>query len=548
MSADKVPTNHDAMAQGASLYGSKQVRAADAALIASGTAGYELMCRAARGALRALQARWPVARDLLIICGAGNNGGDGYALARCALARGLSPRVLAVTPIERLRGDAARAAADCRAAGVPMFEAAQIGVGETLEQSLARELEYCDVIIDAMLGIGLAADVREPFVTVIARVNEMTSARHTSSRPVVALDVPSGLCADTGAVRGLAIRADLTVTFILQKVGLCMGEGPRQAGEVVLDDLGAPHDIVEGAAGRPLLRRLDAVSARQALPRRRHAAHKGEAGHVLVIAGGSGMSGAARLAGEAALRAGAGRVTVLAAPAAVISIAAGCAELMVRGIDSDKEIAALVAATDALAIGPGLGLSPWARALFATAIEAARAAGRPTVIDADALNLLAANFSAAGASESALDQPGRIELPDACVLTPHPGEAGRLLGIGADAVQADRLAALEALSARYGSTVVLKGAGSLVTADLPEHPPWLCTVGNPAMAAPGMGDVLTGVIGALLGQGLPPPAAARVGVWWHAMAGDVAAAGADRGLLASELTARLPTIVRGLLA
>lgn len=548
---DQGPTNHDAMlqgamVQGAALHRAAQVRAADAALIGSGVPGYELMCRAARGALRELQARWPVARELLIVCGAGNNGGDGYALARFALARGLSPRVIAVTPLERLRGDAARAAAECLQAGVPVL--ACVDRGDTLPEIFVREYARCDVLIDALLGIGLIDAVRGDAAVIIKLINATRSgaqrgAAYTARRPVVALDIPSGLCADTGREQGDAVRADLTVTFILHKMGLFLGQGPVCTGELVLDDLAANPQIVAHAAGLPALRTLEPSLMRRVLAPRARAAHKGEAGHVLVIGGGAGMPGAARLAGEAALRAGAGRVTVLCDASSAVPIAAGCAELMVRAIgpgaaevgdaDAHKEIAELVAAVDVLAIGPGLGQTLWSRRVFALAMAAAHAAARPTVIDADALNLLAE------------DSAGECwALPRDCVLTPHPGEAGRLLGITASAVQVDRQGALQALRERYPATIVLKGAGSLVSDQQADHPPWLCTAGNPAMAAPGMGDVLTGVVAALLGQGLAAAEAAQIGVLWHALAGDAAAAGVDRGLLAGEVSACLPIVIR----
>lgn len=529
------PDSRAAMMPGIPLYRSAQVRAADASIIAAGITGYELMCRAAGAALRALRARWPLARDLLVICGGGNNGGDGYVLARLALAAGLAPRVMALTAVERLRGDAARAAAECRAAGVPVL--GWSGSGHATAEIFAREQARCDVLIDALLGIGLADEVRGDAAAIIALIND---ARRRTRRPVVALDVPSGLCADTGRVRGLAVQADLTVTFILHKAGLLLDQGPVQTGEVVLEDLEADTRLVQETVGTPVLRVLPRSSLRERLGPRARAAHKGDAGHVLVIGGGEGMPGAARLAGEAALRAGAGRVTVLCDAASAMAIAAGRAELMVRAIDSIKEIPAWVTAADVLAIGPGLGQSDWAKNIFAAAIAAAGAARRPVVIDADALNLLAI---------------GQVDLPRDCVLTPHPGEAARLLGIEAATIQGDRLAALAALQQRYGATVVLKGAGSLITADSSGHPPWMCTAGNPAMAAPGMGDVLTGVIAALLGQGLSAADAARVGVLWHALAGDAAAQSfasrgvdsvrLDRGVLAGEVGAWLPRVFAG---
>jgi hydroxyethylthiazole kinase-like uncharacterized protein yjeF len=480
------------------LYGVEAVRALEASTFASGTAGYELMSRAAAAALRELRARWPVARDVLVLCGGGNNGGDGYVLARLARDVGLASRVLAAVPIDRLKGDAARAALECVEGGTPV---------ETLSTA---GLAGADVIVDALLGIGLQAEVRPELAEIIRVVNEM-------GVPVLSLDVPSGLCADSGEPRGLALRAAVTVTFITRKAGLWLGVGPDFAGDVVLASLG-----VQPTSVSPVLRLLTRSDLASALPPRARDAHKGRFGHVLVVGGGEGMSGAARLAGEAALRAGAGRVTAWVGPESAVAVAAGCPELMVRGVGAAATAADLLESIDVLAIGPGLGRDEWGRASFAHALAAARAREVPVVLDADALNLLA-------------EQP-ELTLPNRCVLTPHPGEAARLLGWSSAEVQRDRLRSIKELQRRYAATIVLKGAGSLVSDDIP----WLCDRGTPAMAAPGMGDVLTGVIAALLGQGLSTVQAASFGVLWHAMAGEAAAAGADRGVLAGEVARCLP--------
>lgn len=534
------------------LYSTAAVRVFDAAAIDSGISGYELMTRAAAAALRESRARWPVARDLLVFCGAGNNGGDGYVLARLAKSSGLSPRVVALVGRERLKDDAARAADECLAAGVPVLAHEP--------QELASRLARSDVIVDALLGIGLNTDVREELAYVIAAINE-------SRRPVLAIDIPSGLCGDTGVVRGQAVVADLTVTFIARKQGLWLREGPQHAGKICFDSLSigekitarkiAAHKITvhkstTGTEHSPTARLLEPAMLSSALARRRHDAHKGDAGHVVVVGGGEGMPGAARLAGIAALRAGAGRVTVLTAPSSVAPVAAGCAELMVRGIEpvdlGGDALIEIFETADAVAVGPGLGRTPWGRAVFSQVCTVLARLDLPAVVDADALNVLAESRA----------------TPARCVLTPHPGEAARLLGISSAEVQQDRLAALRALEAAYPATIVLKGAGTLVS----DRVPWLCPYGNPAMAAPGMGDVLTGVIAALLGQKIKgqrisTPLAARVGVLWHALAGDllvgdllvgdslvgesIAAEGGsvrqDRGLLASELAAALPAVL-----
>lgn len=488
------------------LYGVDVVRKLEASTIASGVAGYELMSRAAAAALHVLRARWPVARDLIVLCGGGNNGGDGYVLAKLARDAGLNPRVLAAVPVDRLTGDAARAVKECLNGGTPVenLSAGSVGV---------ERLAGADVIVDALLGIGLQSQVRTDLAEIIRVVNEM-------NRPVLALDVPSGLCADTGAVRGIAVRAAVTVTFIARKAGLWLGVGPDHAGEVVLADLG-----IDATMASPTLNLLSRQDLMTGLSIRKREAHKGLFGHVLVVGGGEGMPGAARLTGEAALRAGAGRVTAWVVPESASAVAAGCPELMVRGLGTAATSTDLLQSADVIAIGPGLGRSEWGRASFANALAAASSRELPVVLDADALNLLA-------------EQP-QLKLPARCVLTPHPGEAARLLGWSTSEIQRDRLRSLKELQTRYAATIVLKGAGSLVSDDIP----FICDRGTPAMAAPGMGDVLTGVIAALLGQGLSTGKAAKLGVLWHAVAGEKAAAGRDRGVLASEVSRCLPMVL-----
>jgi NAD(P)H-hydrate epimerase len=377
-------------------------------------------------------------------------------------------------------------------------------------------LEHGEVLVDALLGTGLQRDVTGPAAEVIAALN-------AARRPIVALDVPSGLDAETGLPRGVAVRAQLTVAFVGLKPGLFLGLGPEHAGRLVCDDLDVPASAF--GSRRPTLRRITELELRAALPRRSRTAHKGVHGRVLVIGGGDGMPGAARLAGEAALRAGAGLVTVATWPAHAPAIATGRPELICVGVADAQALAPLLATADVVALGPGLGRTAWAGAL----VEAAFATTLPLVVDADALNLLA-------------EAPR--ERPPWC-LTPHPGEAARLLGRRNDAVQADRLGAVRALADRFGAVAVLKGAGTLVAS--PGEVAWVCERGNPGMAAAGMGDVLTGIVAAIAAQqpdraaGLELAAAAAVLV--HASAGDLAARGGERGILASDLVGYLPQCV-----
>jgi NAD(P)H-hydrate epimerase len=480
------------------LYSSAQVRALDAHAIEQGTEGYTLMRRAAEAALRALRSRWPTALRLAIVAGGGNNGGDGYVLARFAQAAGLSVTVLAAVATEGLRGDARRACDDFQASG-----------GRPLPFDPAV-LASADVVVDALLGTGLREPVRPGIAAVIGAINGC-------SRPVFSLDLPSGLNADSGAVMGAAIRADCTISFVGLKTGLFLGEGPEYVGRLLFDDLevSAPDE----PRFHPLLQRLGEGEIARALPRRAREANKGDFGRVLIVGGGIGMPGAVRLAGESCLRAGAGLVTVATARENINAIVAGRPELIVHAVDDAAELGPLLANASVVAVGPGLGQSDWAAAV----LQRVLLSGKPLVIDADALNLL-----------SRQGQPA----PGGSVLTPHPGEAGRLLGSSAAEVQADRLAALRALTRRHaGSVIVLKGAGTLI--GIEGQIPGICERGNPAMAAAGMGDVLTGAIAGILAQCRDPWRAACAGVLAHALAGDELARDRSRGILALELAEAL---------
>jgi ADP-dependent NAD(P)H-hydrate dehydratase / NAD(P)H-hydrate epimerase len=484
------------MALPIALYSTAQTRGLDAhAINALKIPGYTLMKRAGEAALRYLRTRYPVAHRVVIVCGAGNNAGDGYVLARFAQAAGLTVTVLSASDPQALKGDARQAHADLRASGgtVRPFDAVELSAGE--------------VIVDALLGTGLSGGVRADLVPVIRAIN-------AAGLPVFALDVPSGLDADTGAAVGEAVRAEATVTFVALKTGLFLGDGPEFAGTVFFDDL----ELATEPAQQPRLTRIVEAEIHAALPRRPRAANKGDFGRVLIVGGGVGMPGAARLAGEACLRAGAGLVIVATAQENVAAIVGGRPELICVALTSEAVLAEAMERADVIAVGPGLGRTPWAR----DALNQVLGSRKPLVVDADALNLLAE-----------LRAPARASW----ILTPHPGEAGRLLGMTAKDIQRDRLTALEKLVARFDGTVVLKGAGTLVGAR--GRIPGLCERGNPGMATAGTGDVLTGTIAGICAQCADPWAAARVGVLVHAMAGDAAARTGERGVLASDLVREL---------
>ncbi|HWK48758.1 MAG TPA: NAD(P)H-hydrate dehydratase, partial [Steroidobacter sp.] len=437
---------------------------------------------------------------VVVVCGPGNNGGDGYVLARVAQSMRIDVTVVSLSDTAQLRGDAKRAHDD--------FVAAGGGVQSWTDGCLAN----AEVIVDAIFGTGLS---RTLDATMIERIHAINDC----GVPILALDIPSGLDSDTGAVWGAAIAAERTLSFIGLKLGFYLGEGPNYTGIVLFDDLDLPAGASDFVPPSALRIHEDFVA--QLLPRRRRTAHKGQQGSVLVIGGGIGMAGAARMAGEAALRAGAGLVTVACWPDNVASITASRPELMCHGVAEASDLKSMIERADVLAIGPGLGQSDWSRALLDITLQS----DKPTVIDADALNLLA---HAPRANSK-------------WILTPHPGEAGRLLGISTAEVQSNRLQSARQIAKKFAGTVVLKGAGTLVVTG--DSLPYICDQGNPGMASPGMGDVLTGVITGIAAQTADLPGAARAGVLVHAMAGDMAARRGERGLLATDLFGYLPTCV-----
>jgi len=469
------------------------VRSIDSrAIDEAGISGYALMTKAAEAALAHALASFPDAKRWQIACGAGNNAGDGYALARLAAQQGIAVSVMAIVPPDSLTGDAATAYMDFAAEG---------GMHVDWQGQFDAE---ASLLVDALLGTGLARPVEGEFADAVNAVN-----RHAAA--VLALDIPSGIHGDSGEVMGVAVKADLTVTFVGLKTGLYLGDAPGFVGELIFADLEIPSECRRDEPAR--MRRIDDKFVRDCLPPRPKNAHKGDFGHLLVIGGGPGMPGAIALCAEAGLRCGAGRVSIATHADHHSAIAAARPELMCHAIRSAADIDHLIQKATTLVIGPGLGMDEWGTGLFAAAMQS----DLPKILDADALNLLSASD---------------IRRDD-WILTPHPGEAARLLKSTAADIQRNRLAALGNLQEQYAGTIVLKGSGSLVSSA--DATPWLCTGGNPGMAAPGMGDVLAGVIGALLAQGLSAEPAAVVGVEVHARAGDLAAVGGERGLMAGDL-------------
>lgn len=474
------------------LYAPASVRRFDhKAIHDHGIPGYTLMRRAGKAVLDVLSQNYPQAKKILVLCGAGNNAGDGYVVARLAQQQGMVVKVISLCDPDDLQDDALLAYQQWK-------ECAELS---TKDEMLIKDT---DVIIDALLGIGLKRDVERIWHRWIEVIND-------SGKTVISVDVPSGLDAQTGSIKGAAICADITVTFVALKVGLFTASGKACCGEVIFDSLHVPESVYETEL--PVAELLLSPENYR-LPKRRHDSHKGLYGHALVIGGNDGMPGAVILAARATLRSGAAMVTVVTRLEHVAAVAAACPEVMVYGSEHGDLPKLSVEKISVVAIGPGLGRDTWAHRLLMQAI----AFNRPMVLDADALNLIAEN---------------RLSITVPHIITPHPGEAARLLSSeNISDIQLDRLKAIKQLYDLMKGIVVLKGSGTLI---YDGDQLAICPFGNPAMAAAGMGDVLTGIIAAFVAQGMSLRQAATAGVCVHARAGDLAAAGGMHGMMASDV-------------
>jgi ADP-dependent NAD(P)H-hydrate dehydratase / NAD(P)H-hydrate epimerase len=493
------------------LLSPRAMAAADEATIASGIPGFTLMERAGRAVARAsiaMAGRRYGAR-VAIVCGKGNNGGDGFVAARVLHRQGLSVRCLLMAEESEYKGDAAAHLIEMKRAGVHAhpFE--------------PRLLDGCDVIVDAIFGTGFRGRADGSAATAIEAINARDAR-------VLAIDIPSGVSGDTGAVEGPAVRAERTIAIAAQKLGTVLPPGAGHAGRAEVVDIG----IDPGPASVQV---PDAPDISALLPERARDAHKRSSGSVLVLGGSEGMSGAALLTARAAARMGAGYVTLVTTayvdqakaaliPEAVSRVLSDRTELGPEVLD---EFAADFDRAHAVALGPGLGQGSRQRDLIETALSEIEV---PLVIDADALNALAEDSAPLG------------KRTNATVITPHPGEMAALLGLSGAEVQADRLGVARRAASDFGCVVVLKGAGTIVAQ--PDGPTIVNPTGGPELATAGTGDVLTGVIAALLGEGIEPFGAAMAGVFVHGLAGGVAGRVAEgRGVVAWDVAESLPTAV-----
>ena len=458
--------------------------------------GITLMERAGDAAYQLLLAKWPEAKNILVLCGPGNNGGDGYILAGLAQADGLFIKLRQVGDHQKLTGDALLAADKCIINGLQPLPL------------INEDIDDYDVIVDALLGTGLDRQVTGQWQEVINAIN-------SHNTPVLSLDIPSGLNADTGSIMGCAVKADATMTFIGLKQGLITGQGVEYTGELHFNKLDVPDEVftkVNSMTEQIVLEDLQSL-----LNPRSKSSHKGSYGHVLVVGGDKGFAGAARFCAQAAARTGAGLISLATRDEHAALISMAVPEIMAHAIENSIDIKPLLEKASVVAVGPGLGQSKWGAALFSKILESKL----PLVVDAGALNILAR-------------EP---VYSDRWVLTPHPGEAARLLNCDTQKIQADRVSAAKEIQKNFGGIAVLKGS-STVIADA-EGNVSICFAGNPGMASGGMGDVLTGVIAGLLAQRialeLDARDAARLGVCLHAAAADNAVIDGERGMLASDL-------------
>ncbi len=458
-----------------------------------GLAPEMLMERAAEALLQFVETRFSPPARLAIVCGKGHNGGDGIALGRLAAQKGYRPSLILVEPSAEFAAETQR-----------QLRRAQSEQGLIFLERYSDFADY-DLIVDALLGTGAKGAPRDAVRTAIETIQ-------ASRRPVLSVDLPSGIDCDTGAAPGLAVRADWTVTFGLPKPFSLQGAGLTHAGEVHVASLGFPAELLdEPTEGWSL-----GEEVWNFLPERNRNAHKGTSGSLLIVAGSDPMRGAAVLAAKGALMSGAGLVRVAALPTVCAALAAQLPEAMLIPLETPADLKHSLGdlQVDAAVFGPGLG-----RTFDPFLTELWRTWERPCVIDADALSLLAVG----------------TPLPTApCVLTPHPGEMARLLGRDVASVQQDRIRAVRDAARRYAACTLLKGPSTLIAEA--EGPYYANSTGNPGMATGGMGDVLSGVIGTLLAQGLPPLRAATLGAFWHGRAGDRAADRyGPRGFTAGEL-------------
>ena len=478
------------------VYTSSQALALDRVAIRDfGFSGFDLMTKAGKSAYTRFKNHWPDCKRIAVLCGAGNNGGDGYIFAAMAQQDG---KYVHVYRLAKPKSPEAISAFDLYSSMGGQFSSLFSGLN----------LEKYDAFVDALFGVGLTREIGNDLADLIKTIN-------SSGKTIMALDIPSGLDGNTGNPKNISIRATGTVTFMALKLGLMTGQGGEYCGWLETETLGLPNAVFSAVESEASL--IDENELSFNFPRRSFDAHKGTSGRVLIVGGNKTMEGAALMSGQAAYRAGAGLVSIAMKNGLAETSLTSMSEIRHYDLSNMESLNQLLVGTDVIGVGPGLGQDDWAFDVW----NEVSVFDKPLVVDADALNLLA-------------NAPVKNKN---WILTPHPGEAARLLNTSVREVQSNRLAAAREIVNRFGGICVLKGAGSLIVC---EKETWVCDRGNPALAVGGTGDILTGVIAALKAQGLSNAIAARCGVWVHAAAADACAR--NDGMIGMIATDLLPEI------
>ena len=476
------------------LYTSQETKKLDSLAIRSQKVpAFTLMQRASEFSFNVLLNNWPNTKKVFVFCGKGNNAGDGYLISHLAKEMGLESFIIQASPSNKISGASKKA-----------FHLALESKVKRIPISAFKKKSLKDsVIVDALLGIGIKGNVRSNVSKLILEIN-----KKTTNTPVLSVDIPSGICSNTGINLGVHIQADVTATFVGRKRGCFTSTGRTASGNVVFNDLGLSSSLKSQIKTNCYL--LDTEKSLLKLKNRKGDAHKGDFGHVLVIGGDKGFGGAAILASKAAVFSGAGLVSLATRSIHVEAALSSCPELMVNGIESGQDVEEILAKSTVVVLGPGLGQSAWSEQMLQRTFMEARKRNLPVVLDADGLNLLTKLKLKSG-------------NPRKMVITPHPGEAARLVNKEVNKIQEDRFKSVTALEKKFGSVSVLKGSGSLICYKRNgKQRIGVCEAGNPGMAKGGMGDVLAGLIGSFLSQGLSLVEATEVAVDLHSKSADIA--------------------------
>ena len=476
------------------LYTSQETKKLDSLAIRSQKVpAFTLMQKASEFSFNVLLNNWPNTKKVFVFCGKGNNAGDGYLISHLAKEMGLESFIIQASPSNKISGASRKAFKLALESKVK-----RISIAAFKKKSLKDS-----VIVDALLGIGIKGNVRSNLSKLILEIN-----KKSTNIPVLSVDIPSGICSNTGINLGVHIQADVTATFVGRKRGCFTSTGRTASGNVVFDDLGISSSLKSQIKTNCYL--LDTEKSLLKLKNRKGDAHKGDFGHVLVIGGDKGFGGAAILASKAAVFSGAGLVSLATRSIHVEAALSSCPELMVNGIESGQDVEEILAKSTVVVLGPGLGQSAWSEQMLQRTFMEAKKRNLPVVLDADGLNLLTKLKLKSG-------------IPRKMVITPHPGEAARLVNKEVSKIQEDRFKSVTALEKKFGSVSVLKGSGSLVCYKRGgKQRIGVCEAGNPGMAKGGMGDVLAGLIGSFLSQGLSLVEATEVAVDLHSKSADIA--------------------------